>query len=262
MKFHLRFDIPVDIDTAQSRFVNRVHNWIFDSTFFSLQPDERAIILRCIAYELGKECNTTIVDPRVLIGRNFFDCLQAIEAFYLTTAPDIQKIINDWIEKIVEDSEVDVGIRWEGGRFLKSGAKLLDDALVNESLHWLTEKQYTSVYQPYSKGLDHFLRSSNNPPQLSDVITDMYESLEALAKIITGRNTKDLSSNCELFIKTVKASDSYKKILKEYISYANSFRHGDVGNQRPALTESEVESFVYLTGIFIRLAIRRGNESE
>lgn len=258
MKFHDRFDIPVDIDAAQSRFVNRVHNWIFDSTFFSLPPEERPIILRCIAYELGKECNTTIVDPRVVIGRNFYDCLQAIEAIYLSTSPETQEIISDWVVKIIEDSEIDIGIRWKEGKFLKSGAKLLDESLVNESLKWLAKKGYETAYKPFSKGIEHFLKSGKNPSLLSDVITDVYESLEALAKIVTGREAKDLSANSELFLKKVQASEPYKRILKEYISYANSFRHADAGNQRPALSESEVESFIYLTGIFIRLTIQDG----
>jgi hypothetical protein len=45
-------------------------------------------------------------------------------------------------------------------------------------------------------------------------------------------------------------------LLKEYIEYANNFRHAlKEGEKRPAVSVAEVESFVYLTGIFIRLAI-------
>jgi hypothetical protein len=84
----------------------------------------------------------------------------------------------------------------------------------------------------------------------------MYEALEALAKIVTGRPDKDLSANRELFIKKVKASDEYKQLLKDYIDYANKFRHAvKEGESRPKLTEKEAESFIYLTGLFIRLAI-------
>jgi hypothetical protein len=90
---------------------------------------------------------------------------------------------------------------------------------------------------------------------LSDVITDMYEAVEALAKKVTGRD-KDLSENRELFISKVKASDHYKVMLKDYIDYANDFRHAErEGKPKPQLSEREVESFVYLTGIFIRLAM-------
>jgi hypothetical protein len=104
--------------------------------------------------------------------------------------------------------------------------------------------------------LRHFLEVEKRPEVLSDVITDTYEALEALAKIITGRPNNDLSANAESFIKAVKASDAYKSMLKEYIDYANRFRHSPrPARPRPSLSVPEVESFVYLTGIFIRLAI-------
>jgi sulfur transfer protein SufE len=84
----------------------------------------------------------------------------------------------------------------------------------------------------------------------------MYEALEALAKVVTGRD-KDLSANRELFLSKVKASEGYKGILKEYIEYANNFRHAPKqGQEKPNVSVNECESFVYLTGLFIRLAIR------
>ena len=84
----------------------------------------------------------------------------------------------------------------------------------------------------------------------------MYEALEALAKIETGRD-RDLSANSELFIKALRASDQFKTLLKDYIAYANQFRHA-VNNResKPILTTAEVEAFIYLTGVFIRLAMR------
>jgi hypothetical protein len=90
----------------------------------------------------------------------------------------------------------------------------------------------------------------------------MYEALEALAKIITGRTNKDLSANREPFVSKVKASEHYKKLLKEYIAYANEFRHAErEPGARPVPRRAEVESFMYLTGIFIRLAVQEPNQT-
>jgi len=134
-------------------------------------------------------------------------------------------------------------------------AKLLDEKLVNEELQWLSTQGYESVLGPFKRGLDHFLHSEQRPELLSDVITDMYEALEALAKIATG-NDRELSGNRELFISNVKASQEYKQILKGYIGYANKFRHALTGGKkRPDISRKEAESFIYLTGLFIRLAI-------
>src|SRR5216684_879099 len=96
------------------------------------------------------------------------------------------------------------------------------------------------------KGLSHFLEAEKKPYLLADVVTDMYESIEALSKIVTGRGNKDLSANAEMFIRSINASEHYKQILKDYISYANEFRHAvKQGNARPKPSIVEVESFVY-----------------
>jgi hypothetical protein len=84
----------------------------------------------------------------------------------------------------------------------------------------------------------------------------MYEAVEALAKVVTGRSGKDLSQNRELFLSNVQASESYKALLNDYIDYANRFRHAESDHKpRPQISEREAESFIYLTGIFIRLAM-------
>jgi hypothetical protein len=160
------------------------------------------------------------------------------------------------IESVLKESEVDLGIRWRNEKFIKSGAELLDQKLVNDVLHWLRDKTYKDVLTPYEKGLRHFLEAEKRPELLSDAITDIYEALEALAKIITNRPNSDLSANAERFISAVNASEAYKKLLKEYIDYANRFRHAPRPERpRPTPSVHEVESFIYLTGIFIRLAI-------
>ncbi len=126
---------------------------------------------------------------------------------------------------------------------------------MNDVLRCLQSNGYAGVRASFNKGLDHLLHSINKPHLLSDVVTDTYEALEALAKIVTGRD-KDLSTNAEQFISIVKASDGYKRLLKEYIAHANTIRHaGKDGQPKPDLTRKEVESFVYMTGVFIRLAV-------
>ena len=126
---------------------------------------------------------------------------------------------------------------------------------MNDPLSWLREKQYESVLGPFEKGLSHFVTAKSQPKMLSDVITDMYEALEALAKIVTGRDSKDLSANREDFVSKLGVSGAYSRILREYIAYANGYRHAAPNNtSRELANPKEVESFVYLTGLFIRLA--------
>lgn len=256
LKFTDRFDITVDIKEAQKRFVNRAYNLVFYHFFYSLREDDHYHIQREIVSALGDKysIHTNLADQ---IGDDFHRNLLALETFYRIIKISYHQRVNNFIKQILNESEVDIGVRWEGGRFIRAGAKLLDDKLVNDILHWLRNVNYKNVLLPFEKGLEHFLQSEKRPEILSDVITDMYESLEALSKIITNRPKKDLSSNRELFIAKVNASPSYKKLLAEYINYANEFRHAaEEGRTKPSLISTEVESFIYLTGVFIRLAIQ------
>lgn len=259
-KFHERFDIELDIDEVKKRFMNRISNQIFDD-FFENKFDEetrKGIILWQVANVLGKSFYWDY-GFSTYIGMDFHKYLQAVEVFYNALVDDaLKRELESLINFVLAKSEVDLGVKWENGQFIRSGARLLDEKLVNENLRWLENPEYESVYTPFVKGLSHFLKAEKDPKLLYDVITDMYEAVEGLSKIVTGKHDKDLSANAELFISKIKVSPNYKKILKEYISYANDFRHAlKKGQKRPKLSMNEVESFVYLTGLFIRLGSER-----
>ncbi len=265
--FHKRFNIKVNQEEARRRFVNRVVTLVLDPQTSEIFPrdglqllllelDPKSLLAQVIA-ALGEQYDTKKSIDHYING-NFLRCLQAIEALYeaLNDWPEVQSRLDHKIKFLLSHSEVDLEVMWQDGVFYPSGAKELDQALVNEPLEWLERKGYESVSQPFRKGLRHFLESGQDRERLFDAITDVYEALEALAKIVTGRK-KDLSANAEKFIKEVRASQGYKALLKAYISFANEFRHGKSDkSKRPTPSKSEVESFIYLTGIFIRLVMQ------
>lgn len=256
-KFHERFEIDLGIDEAKRRFVNRVLNFLIHDIHIvacrRYDLDGWASLERHICSKLGEQwrglnCLSSVVN------NDFEKSLQAIEALY--THPNFVDLANDGITSILQDTEIDIGIRWEKGRFLPSGAPVLDEKLVNDVLGILSSSQYKGVSDPFKKGLDHFLHSTKKTALLADVLTDMHEALEALAKIVC-ENDRDLSANREALVSRLKVSDPYKRMLKEYIEYANDFaRHaGPDGKQKPLPSRREVEGFMYLTGLFIRLAL-------
>lgn len=61
--------------------------------------------------------------------------IEAVEA--LGTFPHSGVSISDTVKQILARSEIDIGIRWDGIKFLPSGAAELDEALVNQPLGWL-----------------------------------------------------------------------------------------------------------------------------
>jgi hypothetical protein len=193
----------------------------------------------------------------VMISRNV---LQAIEGMYQAVSyvkfgpATLYRKFNTYVECLLLNSEVDLGIRWVPPHFQRAGAEELDRVLVNDTLDWLNKQGYEAVVKPFGKGLRHLMESQKRPELRTDVMRDMYEALEALVRKVTG-NDLDLGRNNE-FIHAVKASNEYKPMLRNYIGYANLFRHPAKTNQtRPNPSERETESFVYLTGLFIRLAM-------
>jgi hypothetical protein len=258
-KFNERFDIEVPIEEAKRRFINRVHNSLLGQE--GLAGYDWPVTGRAVANALGElyaggqlyHASTFELYTR----KEFHRTLQAIEALYGISSVFAQRV-DGLVAEILSLCEIDLGIRWTKGRFLPSGAKILDDKLVNEVLNWLRVGTYQTVLTPFEKGLDHLLRSQAKPELLTDVVTDVYESLEALAKIVCS-NEKTLDANREMFISRVSASNEYKQILRDYCEYAHRFRHGaSAPENKPTITHAETESFVYLTGLFIRLVISAG----
>jgi len=254
-KFHQRFNIDVSLDNARRSFVNRVNNFIIPDLLMGSRTAgsrhanelEKYLCSKFGERWLGWGClNNVLLDDYHLH-------LRAIEALFENL--DTKDLTDRTIRKILLDSEIDIGIRWDNGHFLPSGSPLLDERLVNDTLGFMATKGYEGALAPFRKGLDHFLHSTKKPELLADVITDMYEALEALAKIITGRD-KELSANAKILISKLNVSEDYKPILKAYIAYANEFRHAAEKGQKKTIPQrQEVESFIYLTGLFVRLAM-------
>lgn len=260
--FCQRFKIPIDLAESQRRFVNRAQNLLFNELLYRIDEHyvSREKIRLEVATTLG-EYHQGYTDPAQYTKGDFIRTLHAIEGFY-RAAPMYGGEIEGCVRRLIEESEVNLSIRWQDGRFFPEGAPFLDEKLVNDVLGQLGNKDLKAVLEPFQKGIRHLLDSAQRPDLRADVITDMYEALEALAQFVTGRPEKDLSANRELFIKQVKASDQYKELLKVYIEYANDFRHAATASKpRPSISLRETESFVYLTGLFIRLAITPGSDS-
>lgn len=226
-------------------------------------------ILQVVTNTLGERFTYGLSDLLNYLQGDFYRSLQALEALYgayealeresrHVSYASARRAVNDFILRLLEESETDLGIRWEKGCFVPTGAQLLDEQLVNDPLKWLKgDSSLAAVLIPFERGLSHFIQAGKNPNILTDVINNMHESLEALAQIVTERPKEDLSSNRELFIKKIAAPEPYKELLKTYINYANELaRHAREGALKPRLSLAEVESFVYLTGLFIRMAIQ------
>ena len=260
--FEQRFNIEVGMDEARKRFMNRVTNKVDEDLkglihHTTIRPYKQAMYNTAnklgIMYSPSHNFYTHV-------SGDFYDFLKVLEAIYETfradNAIDTERF-SDIIQYAISLSETDLCIEWRNGTFWPSGAKLLDETLINDNLKWLADKGYQDVLVPFEKGLRHFLEAIQKPERLGDTVTDVYEAVEALAKRVTGRDV-DLSTNAEQFIKKLKLSAYYREMLKDYIGYANDYRHAaELGKVKNPLLRNEVEAFIYTSGLFIRLAVQQ-----
>lgn len=272
--FHVRFNIDVPIDEARRRFINRIENRVLNlvqaldkagrsNSFNVLDP----LIIE-VESALGEPHLTDVSTPGIFIevwrkriNGDFYRCLIATEKLYEVVSAQFDELglrkVSAVIIESLAQSETDLGMSWQNGSFSKKGAELLDDKLVNDPLRWLAEPKYETVLIPFKKGLFHLLEGTKDLQRFGDAVTDMYESLEAMAKIVTGKPTKDLSALREEFIATLRLPETHKGMLKQYIDYGCEFRHAlEEGQKRAWPLEHEAETFVYLTGLFVRLAVQ------
>jgi len=265
--FHFRFDLEIPSDQIQQRFTNRILTDLDHNFSWLDKPGQRNNhyhnIMSRMAWILGIRYNpnTPLSD---YFGNDFFKFLRVLEALRTAFVGKMQDAyvnsLDDSIVGAITTSELDLGIEWKSGIFKKTGAKLLDENLINEPMQWLSNPKYENILNPFKKGLSHYLESHSNPERLLDTITDVYEALEAMVKEVTG-NDRDLSANRELFISKLKLSEHYKRMLENHIEYANQYRHATKpGETRKLPVPNEVEAFVYTTGLFIRLAIQKLNQ--
>ena len=125
-------------------------------------------------------------------------------------------------------------------------------------LTWLKGEEFREVRAALEKALRHLMGSVARPELRKDVITDTYEALESLSKIVTG-TSRDLSGNRELFLSKIKAPAEIHNLVKEYIDFGCEYRHGAGAAARPTPSEADTEMYLYLTGALIRRALRAYN---
>jgi len=258
-QFNDRFGIHVDMAEAKRRFVNRVNILIFSKWFYEIHDSQRRNAYDMVPFYLG-------VPQQHNAGLDFYSkgeflgTLRIVEALHRCIWDQYKLPLSKMVQSIIMESELDLGIEWTGTVFVPKGAQLLDVKVVEDVLTWLKEKKYQSVYDPFTKALHHLLESQQTPIRLFDAITDCYEAVESMAMNTLG-NRKDLSGNRDLFVNTLKVSEQYRKLLREtlkkYIEYGNHYRHAkESDSPRVEIAYYEAESYMYLSGTLIRLAIK------
>jgi hypothetical protein len=160
--------------------------------------------------------------------------------------PSAQQTLSGWIETALDQTTVDLGITWNDGMFYPSGARELDEPLVEETFKWLAD--FPNEKADFLKAVTGYANK-----QLGEVIINCYVAVEGVARAILD-NKKTLDNNRDGLMKRLQLSQEWKALLSNFITYANEFKR-HASENRHNLNPIEVEGFLYMTGILLRMMI-------
>ncbi|NLR62600.1 hypothetical protein HGH93_31200 [Chitinophaga polysaccharea] len=155
------------------------------------------------------------------------------------------------IPHIIGLSTTDIGVRWVDGFFYPNNIPEIDHAAVDETLSWLSDfpaakKDMQNAFTNFSAG-----KTEQVPPLC-------FTALENIIQKKTGLNKPlhDCALHKALFQK-INVSDNWRQFLVKFVDYANDYgRHGK-NPDRHSVDRDEVESFLYLSCIMLRMIIRK-----
>lgn len=156
--------------------------------------------------------------------------------------------------------EIAVAQRGKGITLYPRGSKLLDDALVNESLEMLQD--FPDAQRHFDKALG--LRMAKKQHLYRNLLDELRKSLEELVKSLL-KNRKSLENNRTGLLKWAKDNGAHPQVasllsclLSHYAQYQNdAVKHGE------NWSHVEVDYMVYLTGSFMWLLLElHGSDAE
>ncbi|MGD0403979.1 MAG: hypothetical protein ABSB66_12380 [Candidatus Acidiferrales bacterium] len=242
--------------------MQRINQTAFDHIEKLRHPVSYQAIFTTVCYLLGVNANdrfsqqnrmsfssTTFVPPlRSLTKDEFVETIKVLGFLHKTLekAPGEQEILSRFIEAALRNATIDLAVDWKRGMFYPNGARELDDSLVEEPLKWLAD--FPSERTDYLKALTAYTSK-----RWDDVVGNCYVAVEGISRQIL-HNSRTLANNREELLKTIGLSQEWKGLLSNFITYANEFKR-HASEKRHDLNPVEVEGFLYMSGVILRMTI-------
>ena len=264
--------IKYNFEEERLKFLNRIKNKLF----IPIEKDsDYRYILKYICNEFGEDLEN-YEDPgyakfgnhcehylplEKLTTKDFARTLQLVEVFIKIRdkihMPFLKHQISAIVSETILESKLDIGINWDEQRniFLKSGDEFLDKNIHHETLLKLNKPNLEKIERIYSESLRKFFEKD---------ITFMdgcHSSLEKLFQIILNKPDTGINKTFEEIFRQYNIANEWKSITKQFIEIANNhYRHDSFDNSSPNKFAynfenhfKELESFLYLTGVLLRL---------
>jgi hypothetical protein len=274
--FKKRFGRSINIEEVKKDFVNKINHYLFQEieNYMGLYYIGNNKIFDFLCLSLNKEPNEVLVDyhknfliideyripPLKYFTKNDFEqtlCVIEILYEYFKTSDDFRKdeylkLIDDVVSKAL-NQPLSLGIFCHDGKFYPAGAKELSERLIYEPLEWL--KDYPKVELLFKNALDHYSKSLQDPIKRKDVISNSFQAIEELTRILLNNN-KAFDNNFNDLIKKLELNPHWSHILNRYKELSKEFgRHP--GREEFIPPQSDTEAFLYLSGLIMRLILEK-----
>jgi len=249
--------MEANLEQEKDRFIQRInisvldnaeffHPYGYDEIFGILRYDMGCPMPKAISTHKSKDIFDLAPSPKIsmLTENSFNKTLEALVIVSTLLGPKKKRALKKEIEEDLEKAALDIGIRWQDGMFVLSGEKIFDAKLVDEILDWLGS--YPKEKEDYRKALQALLER-----RYSDVMSECYNAVEGVARKLLG-NKKVLENNREALLTRIRLPQEWKAIINSLINIANEYKR-HASERRHSATPQEAESFLYLSGLLLRL---------
>ncbi|MDO6431535.1 hypothetical protein Q4E93_13100 [Flavitalea sp. BT771] len=161
--------------------------------------------------------------------------------------PPLYSFIDQSIHSIMHRATAALGVSYDSGMFYPAGEPALDQDLINHSLRVLAG--YPAEDKDLRLALDDYRADKKD-----GIVETCYRCLEGLTRQVLS-NGKTLINNKADLLRRLGLTDPWNSTLAAYIDFGNDYgRHASA--ERHDATEAEVEAYLYLTCLLVRLIVK------
>jgi hypothetical protein len=259
--FYNRFKIRVNEEEEFDRFRNRIYDIIHTHILSTLELSQNERLYGLLMGRPDLRAHI-LLELYIHDAKNLADLIRNLEALFAVfeenkdehAAARLFEVVN-YALSISPLIGVEVGKNECGIVFFPKGAEVLDPALIEDVLNWLSG--YPNVNKSFMEALRlYFSREPNNYRNLLD---NLRSALEELLRSIL-RNQKSLENQSKDLADWFQSHAINQQIMNLFgqllFGPYRILQNDDVKHGVNQFTEAEVEFILYLSGTFMRLLIR------
>ena len=204
--------------------------------------------------------SNTAIYKVIIKADNFKNFIRALQILFWVLEEENYTKLKELAKEVEQASQLTpafafrVAFRKGKVTLYPSGAKLLDQKMVDETLEWLQD--YPNVVQHYKKALQIYMEKGKS--HYRELLDNLRLTVEQLLRKILG-NRKSLENQEGILPQWLKQRGTHQEIVNMFRTMLFNrfapFQNERVKHNVDQYSDAEVEFLIYLTGIFVRLLI-------